>query len=123
MGFQKGHKKVGGRKKKIQPDLSKIPDLKDWLQGLLMNGRETFESNLSKLPPSRYVETYLSMLSYVVPKVQNVSFETKIEAEYKQIALLMNEAPADFVERIAQRLLVLQAAEDSKGNSTNEMIK
>ena len=106
MAFQKGHPKIGGRKK-ARPN-AKTATLKEWVQAVLEDGRSTFEAKLKDLPPSRYVEAYLALLSYAVPKVQSVSIEAKLQAEYKQIALLMEAAPSEFVERIARRLAELQ---------------
>lgn len=78
------------------------------MQAVLEDNRSTFEAKFKALPPSRFVEAYLALLSYAVPKVQSVSIEAKLEAEYKQIVLLMETAPSEFVERIAQRLAELQ---------------
>lgn len=107
MAFQKGHPKLGGRKK-AKPN-KKTATLKEWVQAVLEERRATFEEKLQALPPSRFVEAYLALLSYAVPKVQSVSVEATLEAEYKQIALLMEAAPSEFVERIARRLAELQS--------------
>jgi len=69
-------------------------DLKTWISTVLNNGREQFEKDLKKLEPHKRVMLYEKLLSYAIPKMQNV--EAKIETNFdalteEQIDTIINQ--------------------------------
>lgn len=120
MGFQNGHKKLGGRKKAV-PN-AKTADLRQWIEEILNGQRSVFEQKMKQLPAAKYVDCYLSLLSFSVPKQQSVSYEAKVEAEYKQLQVLLASCPEEFVEKIAARMLEMQEGALTDTNNTNEAL-
>jgi hypothetical protein len=74
MSFEKGHKKMGGRKK---GDANKFTNefrgiLRAFLQKEIVDLPDTFSSIKS---PERRLEFILKLLPFVVPKAQEISLE------------------------------------------------
>lgn len=74
MGFQNGHKKVGGRQKgeanKATSEFRKL--LGSFLIGEVISLPATFESIKS---PEKRLELILKLLPFVVPKAQEITLE------------------------------------------------
>lgn len=101
-----GRGRLGGRKAGTPNKTTK--EVKDWVSGLLTDGRARFEQSLLQISPEDYIKTYMGLLPYVTPKMQAVTLEATLEAEYKQIEHLLDNAPSDAIDEIAKRVLALQ---------------
>lgn len=107
MGFERGHARIGGRKKGSLNATTRTQ--REWLDSVLTDGRDKFADSMKKLPPTEYVKAYLSLLPYVTPRQsQNINFDAQLKAEYKRIEQLMESAPDEFVEKVAEKLLQMQ---------------
>lgn len=108
MGRKKGTEKTGGR---IAGTPNKVTtDIKTWVASILDDGRERFEQDLEALEPSERVRVYTNLMNYVLPKQQAMSVESQTEAEYKALERLIDTAPDEFVDKIAEKVLKLQEA-------------
>ncbi len=101
-----GRGRLGGRKAGTPNKTTK--EAKAWISDILTNGRERFEQSLQQVTPEEYIKTYMGLLPYVTPKMQAVTLEATLEAEYKQIEHLLDNAPSDAIDEIAKRVLALQ---------------
>lgn len=111
MGRKKGTEKTGGR---LAGTPNKITtDLKTWVASILDSGRDKFEQDLEALEPSERVKVYTNLMNYVLPKQQAMSVESQTEAEYKALERLIDIAPDELVDKIAEKVLKLQ---EEKGN-------
>lgn len=107
MAFERGHKKIGGRKKGDLNVTTKTQ--REWLDSVLTDGRDKFAESMRKLPPTEYVKAYLALLPYVTPRQsQSINFDAQLKAEYKRIEQLMESAPDEFVEKVAEKVLQMQ---------------
>lgn len=107
MAFEKGHKRVGGRKKGSINAITRTQ--REWIDSVLTDGREKFAESMRKLPPSEYVKSYLLLLPYVTPRQsRSINFDAQLKAEYKRIEQLMESAPDEFVEKVAEKVLQMQ---------------
>ena len=101
-----GRGRLGGRKAGTPNKATK--EVKEWINELLTDGRARFEQALLQVTPEDYIKTYMGLLSYVTPKMQAISVEASLEAEYKNLERLLDEAPNEFVDEIANRVVKLQ---------------
>ena len=101
-----GRGRMGGRQQGTPNKATK--EAKEWINEILTNGRERFEQSLVQITPEEYIKTYMGLLNYVTPKMQAVTLEATLEAEYKQIERLLDNAPSEAVDEIAKRVLALQ---------------
>ena len=60
---------------------------------------------MKKLESLERVKVFTSLLNYVLPKQQAVSVEAQVEAEYKALERLLESAPGEFVDKIAERIV------------------
>lgn len=106
MSRTKGTPKTGGRKAGTPNKASK--EVKEWINELLTNGRDKFEQALLQVSPDEYLRHYMGLLSYVTPKMQAVSVDAVLDAEYKNLERLIDSAPDEIVDEIAKRVIKLQ---------------
>ena len=90
MGRKKGTAKTGGR---VKGSVNKITaDHRTFINDLLINRRDSFESDLEQIEPHQRVSIYEKLLTYVLPKMQSV--DTKIEFEKlseAQLDMIINQ--------------------------------
>lgn len=106
MSRKKGSEKTGGR---VAGTPNKVTtDIKTWVTSILDSGRAQFEKDLGDLEPSERVRVYTSLMNYVLPKQQAMNVQTQVEAEYNALERLIDTAPDEFVDKIAEKVLKLQ---------------
>lgn len=113
MAQQKGHTGNPNGRPKGTPN-KVTTDLRTWVNDILQQGKERFICELGKLPPDEYVRVFTTLLNYVVPKQQAVSVEAQIEAEYKELRVLLETAPDDVVNSIAQKYVELENKKENE---------
>ena len=101
-----GRGRLGGRKAGTPNKTTK--EVKEWVSGLLTDGRARFEQSLLQVRPEDYIKTYMGLMSYVTPKMQAISLDATLEAEYKNLERLLDDASNDAVDEIARRVVELQ---------------
>lgn len=101
-----GKGRLGGRSKGTPNKAT--ADIKQWVASILEDGRDKFMQSMEMLEPSEYVRVFSGLLNYVVPKQQAISMEAKLEAEIKQLERLLDDAPDEAIEKIANRIISIQ---------------
>ena len=87
MSRKKGTPKTGGRDKGTPNKIT--TDLKTWINDLLNNNREQFETDLKSLEPHQRVAIFEKMLSYVVSKQQQPTAE--VEPQHRVIGVSIDD--------------------------------
>lgn len=83
-------------------------ELKQWISELINNNREQFETDLQAVDPDKRLALLEKLFQYVVPKMQTITVEQQLQAEYAELEKLLHMAPDEAVEAIAQRILNLK---------------
>ncbi|CCY50630.1 MULTISPECIES: hypothetical protein [Bacteroides] len=104
MGRKKGDGKgrLGGRTKGTPNRISGT--VKEWIQKVIDDNRQKFEDDLDDLEPGERVRVISNLLQYVTPKMQSVSPEELLEAEYQKLTELLDAAPDEVVNEIVERI-------------------
>ena len=120
MGRQKqdGRGRLGGRKKGTPNKVN--GDLKEWVSDLLNNNRRQFEEDLRELLPTERVKLLSGLFNYVIPKQQSLSIEEQIDNETKVLTRFLSEAPEEAINKIAERVLVLQELNKAREEKDDE---
>lgn len=72
MPFEKGHKKLGGRKKGISNRYS--DEVREIFKNQLFDELEQLPILLSKLEPEKRLDVLLKLIPYILPKINAVGF-------------------------------------------------
>lgn len=88
-------------------------ELKAWISKIVEDNKEQVINDLKELEPKDRLAIIEKLMQYVVPKQQSISVEAQIEAEYKELEVLLQKAPDDVIDAILERLTELK-------NKTNE---
>ena len=115
MGRKKGTEKTGGRKAGTPNKVTGT--VKEWIASIIDGNRQQFEDDLGELEPGERVRVISNLLQYVTPKMQSMSPEELLEAEYNKLEELLESAPDEFIEKITERLNRL---EDEQRRTTAE---
>lgn len=89
-------------------------DLRTWVNEILQQGKERFMKDLEKLPPEEYVKVFTTLLNYVIPKQQAVSIDAQIQAEYRELKLLLETSTDEVVDAIAQKYVELETQKENE---------
>lgn len=101
-----GRGRLGGRKAGTPNKTTK--EVKEWISALLGDNRARFEQSLTNVAPEDFIKTYMGLLNYVTPKMQAVSLDATLEAEYKDMEKLLDVAPDEAIDKIAKKVIELQ---------------
>ena len=88
--------------------------MKEWLSQLVDANRKQIEKDLQVLEPAERVKLFALLLNYLVPKQQAVSVEATMQAEYAELSKLLENAPEDVIDRIADRIREIEAFNNGK---------
>lgn len=102
VGRRKGTEKTGGRKAGTPNKVSGT--VKEWIASIIDGSREQFEKDLEKLEPGERVRIISNLLQYVTPKMQSSSPAEMLEAEYKKLEELLENAPDEAINKIVERI-------------------
>lgn len=102
MGRKKGTTKTGGRTAGTPNRITGT--VKEWIQKVIDGNRQQFEDDLDELEPGERVRVISNLLQYVTPKMQSVSPEELLEAEYQKLSELLDAAPDEVVNEIVERI-------------------
>ena len=97
-----GRGRLGGRQKGTPNKVTS--SVKDWLTGLVNSNRTQIENDLKAMEPAERVKLFALLLNYIVPKQQAVSVEASMQAEYNEMAKLLQSAPDSVIDKIAERI-------------------
>lgn len=98
--------KTGGRKRGTCNKVSGT--VKQWIQRLIDTHRKSFEEDLSEVDPSERLKILTSLIPYVTPKLQSLSPEQVLQAEYAKLRELLEDSPEEAVNEIVERIKKLK---------------
>lgn len=103
MKFEKG--KSGNPKGRPKGAKDRVSGtVKEWIASVIDGNRKQFEDDLSSLEAGERVKVISNLLQYVTPKMQSVSAEDMLEAEYKKLEELLDNAPDEAIDKIVERI-------------------
>lgn len=97
-----GRGRLGGRAKGTPNKTTST--VKEWLTELVDKNRKQIEKDLKGMDPAERVKVFAQLLNFIVPKQQAVSVEDSIQAEYNEMSKLLQTAPDEVIDRIADRI-------------------
>ena len=97
-----GRGRLGGRAKGTPNKTTST--VKEWLTQLVDANRKQIEKDLKTMDPVERVKLFGQLLNYIVPKQQAVSVEASIQAEYNEMAKLLQSAPDAVIDKLAERV-------------------
>lgn len=118
MARTRGAPKTGGRQKGTPNKITS--NIKEWLQSLLEEKQGRFARSLNNVSDSEFVKVYSGLLNYVIPKQHPISAEELVKAEYEEISKLIDNAPEEFVEKIASKIVEYQAKYEQGRTKSND---
>lgn len=83
-------------------------ELKGWINNIITDNKDQVIKDLKELEPKDRLTILERLMQYVIPKQQSISFEAQIEAEYKELEILLQKAPDDVIDAILERLTELK---------------
>ncbi len=83
----------------------KTKELKNYIFDLVERNKAKMETELNKLEGEAYLRTMEKLISYFIMKPQ--SFD--IQMEYKQLNLLLQNAPEQAIEAISMKIIELNS--------------
>lgn len=86
-------------------------DLKGWINKIIERNTDTFESDLRALEPKDRLQLLEKMFQYIIPRMQSVSVEAQIKAEYEELRILLDNAPEVLIDELTERIKAIQSHE------------
>ena len=102
----KGTSKTGGRAKGTPNKVNAT--LKEFIKNVIDNNREQIIADMQELEPYQRLLFIERLVGYVLPKQAAVDVQTQIDAEYKALERLIDDAPDEFIDRITEKILTIQ---------------
>ncbi len=108
MGRKKddGRGRLGGRVKGTPNKVT--TSLKEFIKNLIDDNREQIIADMKELEPYQRLTFIERLIGYVLPKQAAVDIQSQIDAEYKALERLIDDAPDEFIDRITDKVLKLQ---------------
>lgn len=75
---------------------------------------DKLQDDIDTLEPQERIKAITSLINYVLPKQAAVDVKSQLEAEYKALERLIDEAPDEFVDRITEKILKLQKEKNNE---------
>ena len=82
------------------------------VQRIVDDNMDLIEKDLKSLDPADRIKAITGLLQYVLPKQQSVNVANQIELEYRQLEILLANAPEEAAAIIAAKMLELKAKGD-----------
>ena len=106
MSRVKGTSKTGGRAKGTPNKVNAT--LKEFIKNLIDNNREQVIDDLRALQPYQRLLFIERLIGYVLPKQAAVDVKSQVDAEYKALERLIDDAPDEFIDKITEKILTIQ---------------
>lgn len=108
MGRKKddGRGRLGGRAKGTPNKIN--ASLKEFIKNLIDDNRNQIIADMKELEPYQRLLFIERLIGYVLPKQAAVDIQSQIDAEYKALERLIDDAPDEFIDRITDKVLKLQ---------------
>lgn len=79
--------------------------------------RKQIEKDLKGMDPAERVKLFAQLLNYIVPKQQAVSVDASIQAEYSEMAKLLQSAPDEVIDKIAAKIREIERYNNERRNN------
>ena len=83
-------------------------ELKAWITELIESNKAQFEIDLKTVDPEKRLLLLEKLMNFIIPKMQSVSVEAQINAEYMALEKLLETAPAEAIEQLTDRIMKLR---------------
>ena len=84
---------------------------------ILENNLESLQEDLESMEPAERVKALTGLINYALPKQQAVNIEQSIDYEYQKLTELIETAPDEVIDRIAEKV---KAMNEQKGGQGHE---
>ena len=101
-----GKGRIGGRAKGTPNKVT--ASLKEFIKNLIDNNRSQIIADMKELEPYPRLLFIERLIGYVLPRQSSVDIQSQIDAEYKALERLIDDAPDEFIDRITDKVLKLQ---------------
>lgn len=91
-------------------------ELKEWITDLINDNKEQFTADLKGIDPDKRLAMLERLFQYVLPKQQSISIEAQLQAEYRELRVLLENAPEDAIDKITERILNLKNQSNENEN-------
>lgn len=113
MRFEKGNNmnpngRPKGSKNKRTQEIAKL------VEELIKGMKAQVTRDINALSPSERIKAFTNLLPYVIPKQQAISMEARITQEYEKLKELLELAPSEAVEAIANKIKELKQANEDE---------
>lgn len=112
-----GRGRLGGRSKGTPNKLSN--DIREWVEAILSKNKAQIEQDFAIVDPDSRLRFVEKLMAYVLPKKMAVTIEEQMAEEYKQLEALLSKCPQEAIDRIAEKVIELQAY-NSRKEANNE---
>lgn len=93
--------RIGGRQKGTPNAVT--AEQRQWLNKFLTDQRADFVECYEVMAPEKRCQLYLKAMEYILPRPQSITIDTEI----KQLEALLQQAPDQFIEKIADKIYEL----------------
>ena len=107
-----GRGRLGGRSKGTPNKVSN--DIRSWVEAILSKNRQQIEQDFAIVDPDSRLRFVEKLMAYVLPKKMAVTIEEQMAEEYKQLEALLSKCPQEAIDRIAEKVIELQAYNSRK---------
>lgn len=101
-----GKGRIGGRAKGTPNKVNAT--LKEFIKNLIDDNRSQIIADLKDLEPYQRLLFIERLMGYVLPKQAAVDIQSQIDAEYKALERLIDDAPDEFIDRITSKMAQYQ---------------
>lgn len=112
-----GRGRLGGRSKGTPNKVTN--DIREWVESILSKNKRQIENDFSLVDPDSRLRFVEKLMAYVVPKKTAVTIEEQMAEEYRQLDALLSKCPQEAIDRIAEKVIELQAY-NSRKEANNE---
>ena len=89
-----------------KPNKVTIP-LREFVSELINDNRKTIKADLGKIDPQQRLVIIERLMAFVIPKMQSIDASVQIAEEYNQLERLLNAAPDEAIQKIADKIMKL----------------
>lgn len=107
-----GRGRLGGRSKGTPNKVSN--DIRSWVESILSKNKAQIEQDFTIVDPDSRLRFVEKLIAYVVPKKMAVTIEEQMAEEYRQLDALLSKCPQEAIDRIAEKVIELQAYNSRK---------
>lgn len=107
-----GKGRIGGRAKGTPNKVNAT--LKEFIQNVIDNNRSQIITDMKELDPYQRLLFIERLIGYVLPKQAAVDVKSQLDAEYKALERLIDDAPDEFIDKITDKVLKLQQEKNNE---------